>query len=295
LRDSSGKINGVSTDRGDLMADVVIACDGVNSLVSKGAGLHEEWDPEDIAVSVKETYSLPKEKIEERFTVRGDEGVAMQFYGGRNEEYAGFMYTNKDTISFGVGAIMSDLAAFKTKPQDLLDWMKSHPSIKPLLEGTTLREYTAHLIPEGGYDKIPPIYTDGMLVAGDAAGLVNALNFEGTNFAMISGKFAGQTALDAKKAGAYSKEQLAGYLSYLESSFVLMDLKKFRRVPHYIATHKQFLTLYPELMNSVLYKFLEVDGRPKEEHLKEIKHELYSKRGRLGILRDLYGIYRRAT
>ncbi len=191
---------------------------------------------------------------------------------------------------------MSDLAAFKTRPQDLLEWMKSHPSIKPLLEGSALREYTAHLIPEGGYDRIPPLFTDGMMVAGDAAGLVNALNFEGTNFAMISGKFAGQTALDAKKSGVgFTKAQLGGYRTYLENSFVLKDLKKFRQVPHYIATHKQFLTLYPELMNDVLYKFLEVDGRPKEEHLKEIKEELYTKRGRLGLLRDLYGIYRRAT
>jgi electron transfer flavoprotein-quinone oxidoreductase len=295
LKDSNGKISGVETDRGDLNADVVIACDGVNSLVSKGAGLHEEWKPEDIALTVKETYSLPKDKIEERFNIRGDEGVAVQFYGGRNEEYAGFLYTNKDTISFGIGAIMSDLAAFKTRPQDILEWMKSHPSIKPLLEGSSLREYTAHLIPEGGYNKIPPLYTDGMMVAGDAAGLVNALNFEGTNFAMFSGKFAGQTALDAKKAGGYNKEQLAGYLTYLDASFVLRDLKKFRDVPRYISTHKQFLTLYPELLNSVLYKFFEVDGRPKEDHIKEIKNELYSKRGRLGLLRDLYGLYRRVS
>jgi electron transfer flavoprotein-quinone oxidoreductase len=295
LKDASGKINGVSTDRGDLSADVVIACDGVNSLISKGAGLHEEWRPEDIAVTVKETYSLPKERIEERFNVRGEEGIAIQFYGGRNEEYAGFMYTNKDTISFGVGAIMSDLAAFKTRPQDLLEWMKMHPSIKTLLEGAALREYTAHLIPEGGFDRIPPLFTDGMMVAGDAAGLVNALNFEGTNFAMMSGKFAGQTALDAKKSGMYGKDQLAAYRSYLEDSFVLKDLRKFRRVPQYIASHKQFLTLYPEIMNDVLYKFLEVDGRPKEEHIREIKDELYTKRGRIGILRDLYGFYRRAT
>lgn len=295
LKDSNGKINGVSTDRGDIMADVVIACDGVNSLVSKGAGLHEEWRPEDIAIAVKETYALPKERIEERFNIRGDEGIAMQFYGGRNEEYAGFLYTNKDTLSFGVGAIMSDLAAFKTRPQELLEWLKLHPSIKPLLEGSTLREYTAHLIPEGGYDRIPPLFTDGMMVAGDAAGLVNALNFEGTNFAMFSGKFAGETALGAKKAGGYSKEQLGDYRTRLENSFVLKDLKKFSRVPQYIAHNKQYLTLYPELVNSILYKFLEVDGRPKEEHIREIKDELYEKRGRIGILRDLYGIYRRAT
>lgn len=296
LKDSSGKINGVSTDRGDLMADVVIACDGANSLIAKGAGMHAEWKPEDFAIGVKETYSLPKEKIEDRFNIRGDEGVAVMIYGGRSEEYAGFMYTNKDTISFGMGAIMSDLAKTKVynAPMQLLDWLKQHPSVKSLLEGCALREYTAHLIPEAGYNKIPPLYGDGIMVAGDAAMLVNALNFEGTNFAMISGQFAGKTAIDAKNAGgSYSSNQLSMYRTYLENSFVLKDLKKFRDIPNYISSHKYFLTLYPELMNDAMYKFFEVDGRPKEDHIKEIKHELYTKRGRIGLLKDALGLYRK--
>jgi electron transfer flavoprotein-quinone oxidoreductase len=295
LKDSSGRINGVSTDRGDVNADLVIACDGANSLIAKGAGLHNEWKPQDFAIAVKETYSLPKEKIEDRFNVRGDEGIAMMIYGGRREEYAGFLYTNKDTISFGIGAIMSDLAKTKSynMPMQILEWLKKHPSIKPLLEGTSLREYTAHLIPEGGYDNVPPLFTDGMMVCGDAAMLVNALNWEGTNFAMFSGKFAGQTAIGAKKSGGnFSASQLAGYQAYLENSFVLKDLKKFRDVPHYIASHKYFLTLYPELMNDLFYKFFEVDGRPKEEHLDEMKKELYSRRGRLGLIKDAIGLYR---
>ncbi len=296
LKDSSGKVNGVSTDRGDIMADVVIACDGANSLVAKGAGLHAEWKPEDFAIAVKETYSLPKEKIEDRFNVRGDEGVAIQIYGGRPEEWAGFMYTNKDTISFGMGAIMSDLAKDKVynAPMQLLDWLKQHPSLKAILEGCALREYTAHLIPEAGYNKIPPLFADGMLVAGDAAMLVNALNFEGTNFAMISGQFAGKTAVDAKNSGGnYSANQLAMYRTYLENSFVLKDLKKFREIPHYISTHKYFLNMYPDLINDLMYKFFEVDGRPKEDHIKEMKHELYTKRGRIGLLKDALGLYRK--
>jgi electron transfer flavoprotein-quinone oxidoreductase len=296
LWDSPGKVSGVSTDRGDVKADVVIACDGANSLIAKGAGLHQEWKPEDMAISVKETYSLPKEKIEDRFNVRGDDGVAMMIYGGRTEEYAGFLYTNKDTISFGVGAIMSDLAKTKSynMPIQLLDWLKQHPSVQPLLEGSSLREYTAHLIPEGGYYRVPPLYADGMMVAGDAAMLVNALNWEGTNFAMFSGKFAGQTAVDAKKSGGnYSAAKLSKYRTYLESSFVLKDLKKFRDLPHYIASHKYFLTLYPELLNDLMYKFFDVDGRPKEEHLAEMKKELYSRRGRVGLVRDGIELYRK--
>jgi electron transfer flavoprotein-quinone oxidoreductase len=295
LKDPSGRVIGISSDRGDVEANVVIACDGANSLVAKGAGMHEEWKPEDIAIAVKETYSLPKEKIEERFNVRGDEGVALMIHGGRQEEFAGFIYTNKDTISFGIGAIMSDLAKYKTRPQNILEWLKAHPSIKTLLDGAALREYTAHLIPEGGYDKLPRLCSDGILVAGDAAMLVNALNWEGTNFAMFSGKFAGQTAIDGHKARDYSLRQLSNYRRYLEESFVLKDLKKFRDIPHYIATHRQYLSLYPELVNNAMYRFFEVDGRPKQDHINEIKEEIYSKRGRIGVLRDAYGLYRRAT
>jgi electron transfer flavoprotein-quinone oxidoreductase len=295
LKDSRGAVNGVTTDRGEVLANVIIACDGVNSLIAKGAGMHEEWKPQDIALAVKETYSLAKEKIDERFNLRGDEGIAIMIYGGREEEFAGFIYTNKDTISLGIGAIMSDLAKYKTRPQDLLEWIKSHPSIKPLLEGSSLREYSAHLIPEGGFNKIPPLYGDGILVAGDAAMLVNALNWEGTNFAMYSGKFAGQTAIEAKKNGRFDSSQLALYKQYLEESFVLKDLKKFKDVPHYISTHRQYLTLYPEIINTIMYKFFEVDGRPKEDHIRDMKKEIYNRRGRIGLLLDAYGLYRRAT
>jgi electron transfer flavoprotein-quinone oxidoreductase len=295
LKSSSNKIEGVTTDRGDIKSDVVIACDGANSLVAKGAGLHDEWKPEDFALGLKETYSLPKEKIEDRFNIKGDEGVAIMIYGGREEEYAAFAYTNKDTISLGMGAIMSDLAKKPeyNRPLRLLEWLKSHPSVQPLLEGAALREYTAHLIPEGGYNAIPPLYTDGMMVAGDAGMLVNALNWEGTNFAMISGKYAGQTAVEAKKANDYSSKTLSRYRNYLENSFVLKDLRKLKDLPHYIATHKHILTVYPELMNSILYRFFEVDGRPKKEHIREMKKEVYSKRGRIGLLRDAIGIYRK--
>ena len=60
-------------------------------------------------------------------------------------------------------------------------------------------EYSAHLIPEGGYNAIPPVYTDGLMVAGDAAGLcyTNGINLEGINLAMTSGVLAAETAIKA--------------------------------------------------------------------------------------------------
>ena len=46
------------------------------------------------------------------------------------------------------------------------------------------------------------------MIIGDAGMLVNNLHLEGTNLAMISGKFAGETALKALNCNDYSKKFL---------------------------------------------------------------------------------------
>ncbi len=61
----------------------------------------------------------------------------------------------------------------------MLDRFKRHPAIAPLIAGGETVEYSAHLIPEGGYNRMPQVYADGVVVVGDAAGFVNPLNREG--------------------------------------------------------------------------------------------------------------------
>jgi len=63
----NGRVVGVKTERGDVLADVVIAADGVNSMLSKQAGLREELPPDSVVLAVKEVIALPKQRIEERF------------------------------------------------------------------------------------------------------------------------------------------------------------------------------------------------------------------------------------
>ena len=79
LRDGE-RVVGVRTDRpgGDLTAWVVIACDGVNSFLAKEAGLYHLVDPANYTVGVKETIALPKEVLDERFAVRGRDGVVFR-------------------------------------------------------------------------------------------------------------------------------------------------------------------------------------------------------------------------
>jgi len=287
-----GKVVGVKTERGDVLANVVVAADGVNSMLSKQVGLREEL-PEDAAVlAVKEVIALPKPKIEERFNLGGDEGVAALLVGCGPGMHAGFMYTNRDTISLGVGVNIRDLDKSKQRPNDLFEQFKKHPSIAPLIKEGELKEYSAHLIPEGGYDYVSNVYTDGMLVAGDAAMLVNAINWEGTNLAMTSGIIAGETIIEAKKKGDFSSKTLSQYRQRLEESFVLMDLKKYREIPKFFSSNPHFFTLYPDTINELAYMWHVVDDELKQDRIKEMKTKLFKQRSKLGLLRDAYHMWR---
>jgi electron transfer flavoprotein-quinone oxidoreductase len=288
----NGRIVGVKTERGDVLADVVIAADGVNSMLSKQAGLREEMPPDSVVLAVKEVIALPKQKIEERFNLGPDEGVAALLAGWGPGMHAGFMYTNRDTLSLGIGVSMRDLDKSRQRPHDLFEQFKNHPSIAPLVKDGDLKEYSAHLIPEGGYDYVANVYTDGMLVVGDAAMLVNAINWEGTNLAMTSGTIAGETVIEAKKRNDFSSRTLAKYRQRLEDSFVLKDLKKYREIPKFFASHPYFFTLYPEALNELAYMWHVVDDEHKADRIKRMKATLFKQRSRVGLLRDFYNLWR---
>ena len=104
----------------------------------------------------------------------------------------GFLYTNQESISIGIGCIVSDFAESEVTPYGLLEAFKAHPSIKPLLENSECKEYAAHLIPEGGYKAMPELCGDGWIVVGDAGQFVNAVHREGSNLAMTTGRIAGE-------------------------------------------------------------------------------------------------------
>ena len=53
----------------------------------------------------------------------------------------GFLYTNKESISIGIGCLVSDFQKTGETPYDLLERFKKHPSIAPLIEGSEVKEY----------------------------------------------------------------------------------------------------------------------------------------------------------
>jgi electron transfer flavoprotein-quinone oxidoreductase len=268
------RVVGVKTDReeGDLYADVVVIADGVNSLLGKSLGIHREWRPDEVSLAVKEIIVLPKEKIEDRFNLEANEGVTIEFVGETSLGMAGmgFLYTNKETLSLGVGVMVNHLRDKKIKPQAILEAVKQHPMIRKLIQGGEMIEYSGHLIPEGGYHSIPPLSGNGWCVVGDAAQLVNFVHREGTNLAMASGRMAGEAIIEAKQKEDFSAVALQRYNEKVKASFIMKDLKKYRGMHKLLKEEdpERLFTKLPQAVNEAAYNFFLVNGVPKADKQK---------------------------
>ena len=289
LRDRTGQIIGVTTDRpdGDLHAKVVIACDGVNSFLAKEAGLYGEVDAANYTVGVKETIALPKHVIDERFGVRDRDGVDIEILGGTSGvNGGGFVYTNFDTLAVGVVLKLPKLAAQQLRPEEIIANLKAHPGIAPFVEGGEIKEYSAHVIPEAGLSMMPKMTGDGMLVAGDAAAMCLAAGIwlEGVNFAMASGLYAAEAAAEALAADDTSAIGLAGYERRLADTFVLRDHRKLRRAPALVLSDR-VQHLYPDMIANTVERMFRVDNPMPKPGLRRILNE---ERKRAGVkLKDL--------
>lgn len=277
-----GKVVGVKTEQEEFYARVTIIADGVNSILARQTWNLPEIEPKNVAVGIKEVIALPKEKIQDRFALEGDSGVIYTILGGpmQGSVGLGFIYTNLDSVVVGLGVTLEDLIHLKKKPYDLLNELKKHPFIKPLIAGGELLEYSAHLIPEGGYNAVPQLYRDGVMIAGDAAMLVNNVHWEGTNLAMMSGKFAAETAIQALEKEDYSANMLSLYKKKLDESFIMKDLKSYKDVMGVLEKNsKAFLGFYPQKINEFFNMFTSVDGIPKKQKYQKFISDAIKERG----------------
>jgi electron transfer flavoprotein-quinone oxidoreductase len=288
----------VLSDRGDgrVFADSVGLEEGVNGLVGQRSGLRPEVRSDSVALAVKEMHFLPREVIESRFNLQGNEGVVIEAMGTITAGMTGtgFLYTNQESISVGIGCIVSDFAESDQTPYGLLEAFKNHPSIKPLLANSECKEYAAHLIPEGGYKAIPELYGDGWLIVGDAGQFVNAVHREGSNLAMTTGRIAAETIIWLKRRkDAPTRANLTEYKRRLDESFVMKDLKKYKNIPEFLHGNKQkMFGLYPKLLSGAAQTWFRVDGTDKRTKEKEIMRSFRKSRTLPGLLGDAFKLAR---
>ena len=263
-----GRVVGVKTGEEEIGAEVVVAADGVLSFLAEKAGLRKPFEPLHFAVGLKEVIQLPREKIEDRFGLAGEEGMAHLFVGSLTKGMmgGGFLYTNLESICLG---IVIGIDAFnKREPREevyrLLDEFKESTEVKKLIEGGSISEYSAHVIPEGGINIMPRLYADGILVVGDAAGfgLNTLITVRGMEYAVASGAMAAEAIKEAKKKADFSARTLAYYEKLLRDSFLLKELATFRHALS-ILKNPRWFNHYPQAICDLYERLMWVDENPK--------------------------------
>ena len=142
-----------------------------------------------------------------------------------------FIYPLADDL-VAIGLVVGlDYKRHDTDVHRMLQQFKTHPFVSRLLAGGELVEWGAKTIPEGGWYAVPERLTgDGVVLVGDAAGLVDVPSLKGIHYAMHSGVLAARAIFEALKQGDVSAAGLSGYDRALRESYVAMDLKKRRNM-----------------------------------------------------------------
>lgn len=268
LIEKDGKIVGVKAGEDEMYADIVIAADGVNSLMGQKAGLKKEWTGHEVGVGAKEIIELPEKTIQDRFAVGKGEGAARTILGQTGQvQGGGFIYTNKTSISLGVVLSPQALAEQNRSLADIYQDFKMHPAIYPLIEGGTTVEYSGHLVPENGWNSVPKkLYRDGFMMVGDAAGFCinTGTMIRGIDLAIVSGAAAAKAIL-AAEGGIGEK-----YMQNLEEMSLIPTMKLFAGWPQ-ITSIPRMTKEYPDLMNEALEYMFHVDGKVPEKMTKALR------------------------
>jgi electron transfer flavoprotein-quinone oxidoreductase len=288
LLEENGRIVGIKVGDDEMRAGMVVAADGVNSLIGQQAGLFPEVKAHAVGVGVKETIELPAAVINQRFGVKDGEGAARVAIGcTEGISGGGFLYTNQDSISLGIVFNPEQAAANGRQIQEIFQDFKLHPAIAGLIEGGTSVEYGAHLVPEIGLHGVPQrLSREGLLVAGDAAqfGINTGMIIRGMDLAMVSGLAAARAILAGGETGA-------AYQAQLEELSLLPNLRAYAEF-HGIFGINRIFKEYPDLANQVLGFLFNVDGQVPPPMVKQMLAMVKSKVSFTQLAKDAWKGYR---
>lgn len=283
------KVGGVLLDGGaKLYADVVILAEGGSAFLTEKAGLRGKMEPSSFTLYAKEVISLPRGKIEDRFNLEQGEGaiIGMLGYPSSGTIGKGGIWVNRNSLSVLVGTYLNKIIDNGLNPYHLLTRFKQHPLIRRLIKGGKAEEYQAHTIPKGGFKNIPKLFDAGILVAGDAAMMISGRR--GTDLAMLTGKYAGETVVQAKLKGDFSSNTLAAYETKVNNSFFMADLKKGKNTKKYYEQYPDADYLINRAANTIFHEIFKVDLTNEEEKIKKIINEIKSIQPFLKTAEDFY-------
>jgi geranylgeranyl reductase family protein len=195
-------------------ARVVVAADGNSSRLSVAMGLRKR-DDRPMGVAVRTYYTSPRHEDDYL------ESWLDLWDGDRLLPGYGWIFGMGDgTSNVGLGMLNTSDAFGKTDYRDLLKrWLKSMPEEWGYVEENRTEPVRGAALPMG-FNRTPH-YHKGLLLAGDAAGMVNPFNGEGIAYAMESGEILARVVAQAlaRPTRAETERVLRSYPEELQAAY----------------------------------------------------------------------------
>jgi electron-transferring-flavoprotein dehydrogenase len=181
-------------------------------------------DPQRWELGVKEVWEVEKPLDRVIHTM----GWPLRKRAKWNEFGGSFIYPmGEDKVCIGM-VIGLDNTDATLSCHDLLQELKTHPFVRKILKGGKRVAWGAKTIPSGGYWSMPRrLSVPGMVIAGDAAGMVNIPELKGIHYAMHAGIYAAEAIVDALKADSVNFE---AYERKVKDSVIEDDLWRSRNM-----------------------------------------------------------------
>jgi electron-transferring-flavoprotein dehydrogenase len=187
-------------------------------------GLREGVAPQTYGLGIKELWEIPREKHRPGLVWHSvGWPLTPDTYGG---SWLYMLGENLVSIGFVVGL---DYPNPSLSPFEEMQRFKTHPAVRPILEGGRRIAYGARALNEGGLQSIPRLVFPGGALIGCAAGFLNVAKIKGTHTAMKSGMLAAEAVAEAL-AAATPPAVLEAYPRALRASWVWEELQRVRNI-----------------------------------------------------------------
>ena len=233
-------------------ARVVVAADWNSSRLSVAMGLRKR-DDRPMGVAVRTYYTSPRHDDDYL------ESWLDLWDGDRLLPGYGWIFGMGDgTSNVGLGMLNTSDAFGKTDYRDLLKrWLKSMPEEWGYVEENRTEPVRGAALPMG-FNRVPQYYR-GLVLAGDAAGMVNPFNGEGIAYAMESGQLLARVVAQAlarptraeveRVLRTYPTELQASYGRYYTLGRAFVELIGRPKLMRYATVHGMH---HPQLMRFAL-------------------------------------------
>lgn len=209
ILDESGRKTG---DSRDFSADVVLAADGNSTRTALSLGIHKR-DDRPLGVAVRTYFTSPRtddDWMEGWLELPGRDGKLLPGYGW-------VFGVGDGTSNVGLGILNSSKEFGKLDYKQVLrEWTAGMPAEWGFTPENQVGEIRGAALPMG-FNRTPH-YSPGLLLLGDAGGMVSPFNGEGISYAMESARFAAEFIISADSAHD-ADTHLAGYADYVRGQW----------------------------------------------------------------------------